>query len=305
MSRRAPAVTATVALTGALAVALAVAGAAAGAAGGAGAGTIGAATEIANGQAPDPVTVNGVMLQSATGSTHSYAVPAGGAVITAFTHRAGPSAGSVTFKVYRPTATAGSYTVIGSVTQPVTAGQLATFAERIPVHPGDLLGLSSTTGLALAYDGAAADQVLTGPGTDPAVGTTATFGSVQHGYLLDLTATVEPDADGDGYGDLTQDLCPSDPSTQAACVDTTLTKKPRSTVYTTSHKAKVKLKFTASVAGATFQCSVDGAAVEACSSPYKAKFKLGKHSFEVRAVKASGAVDPEPASVVFKVKQQG
>ena len=39
----------------------------------------------------------------------------------------------------------------------------------------------------------------------------------QPNWELELEATVEPDADHDGFGDETQDLCPTNASTQAAC----------------------------------------------------------------------------------------
>ena len=32
-----------------------------------------------------------------------------------------------------------------------------------------------------------------------------------------MNADVEPDADGDGFGDETQDQCPSDKATHGAC----------------------------------------------------------------------------------------
>lgn len=38
--------------------------------------------------------------------------------------------------------------------------------------------------------------------------------------LLMLQADIEPDADGDRFGDETQDLCPTDPTTHAACPPT-------------------------------------------------------------------------------------
>ena len=36
-------------------------------------------------------------------------------------------------------------------------------------------------------------------------------------FRVDIAATVEPDRDGDGFGDLTQDQCPTDASRQSAC----------------------------------------------------------------------------------------
>jgi len=43
------------------------------------------------------------------------------------------------------------------------------------------------------------------------------FVDVGVGYELLINADVEPDVDGDGYGDESQDACPTDPATQGAC----------------------------------------------------------------------------------------
>jgi hypothetical protein len=48
------------------------------------------------------------------------------------------------------------------------------------------------------------------------VGSTAPFAS-DFPYLVPVTALIEPDADGDGYGDETQDKCPQAASVQAEC----------------------------------------------------------------------------------------
>ena len=42
------------------------------------------------------------------------------------------------------------------------------------------------------------------------------------GSAMNLQAVIEPDADGDGYGDQTQDLCPIDPTVHAACTKPTI-----------------------------------------------------------------------------------
>jgi hypothetical protein len=80
---------------------------------------------------------------------------------------------------------------------------------RIPVAGGDLLG--QTTG---PVDGVACVKATVPAGdtwrvllTDPAVGTTPTFGAPVAMRRENISAVVEPDADGDGFGDETQDLC--------------------------------------------------------------------------------------------------
>jgi plastocyanin len=60
-------------------------------------------------------------------------------------------------------------------------------------------------------------------------------------------------------------------------------------------------KFTATVAGATFKCSVDKKPFKACRSPYTTpSLKPGRHVVRVAAV-ANGLTDPTPAAWSFKV----
>ena len=79
--------------------------------------------------------------------------------------------------------------------------------------------------------------------------------------------------------------------------DTKLTLKPR---------AKTKdrtptFKFTASIAGAGFRCSIDKKPFKACRSPYTApSLKPGRHTFRVAAV-ANGLTDATAAAWTFKV----
>jgi hypothetical protein len=88
-----------------------------------------------------------------------------------------------------------------------------------------------------------------------------------------------------------------------AAPDTTLTKLPPKKVVTSRKKVTVTVEFTASTS-ATFQCSLDGAAFTACTSPYKVKLGKGKHVILVRAVGPSGAVDATPAAAKVKVKRR-
>jgi hypothetical protein len=99
-----------------------------------------------------------------------------------------------------------------------------TFPTRIPVQTGDLLGEAG-----LATDGAeskpavefcetlGAGDVIGATGTNGAVGTPVLV--IEEGLKLGvpITVAVEPDADGDGYGDETQDQCPTDATTQGPC----------------------------------------------------------------------------------------
>jgi hypothetical protein len=91
------------------------------------------------------------------------------------------------------------------------------------------------------------------------------------------------------------------PDTKAP--DTEITKGPKKKVKTKKKKAKVKFEFS-SEAGASFECSLDDAAFEPCTSPDKEKVKKGKHSFAVRAKDAAGNVDQTPDEQTFKVKRK-
>src|SRR5829696_2561327 len=61
--------------------------------------------------------------------------------------------------------------------------------------------------------------------------------------------------------------------------------------------------FSSSEANSTFECSLDGAAYSACTSPKDyTNLSNGTHNFEVRATDAAGNVDATPASRTFSVE---
>jgi hypothetical protein len=91
-------------------------------------------------------------------------------------------------------------------------------ATRTPISEQDYIGVQSSTG----SSSAAIDGKSTTPGAQSgflgsalAEGASATVTTVANRY--DLNADLEPDADTDGYGDETQDQCPTDRTTQGPC----------------------------------------------------------------------------------------
>jgi hypothetical protein len=56
---------------------------------------------------------------------------------------------------------------------------------------------------------------------------------------------------------------------------------------------------------ATFVCSLDGAAYTSCSSPAQYQLSPGWHTFAVKAIDASGNVDPTPATVRWHARGGG
>ena len=90
-----------------------------------------------------------------------------------------------------------------------------------------------------------------------------------------------------------------------------LESEPPETAFTSSPKPKTKRKkatfeFTGTDARALagFECSLDGGAFAACTSPHTVQVKRGKHTFAVRAVDAVGNVDASPATDDWKVKRK-
>ncbi len=99
----------------------------------------------------------------------------------------------------------------------------------------------------------------------------------------------------------------ADPPTDTSAPDTTITKRPKDSVKTPKKRAKLSFEFS-SEPGSSFECSLDGASFEPCTSPdvekIKAKPKAKHHEFAVRAADAAGNVDPTPATDEFSVKRK-
>jgi hypothetical protein len=122
------------------------------------------------------------------------------------------------------------------------------FPARIPVQAGDLLGLSgSYTPFCRTTDPVDVTADFTGV---PPIGATPTTEKFT-GYQVPVTAKIEPDVDGDGYGDETQDKCPQSAAYQTACPVVTLGGTPvagkKAITYNASTSLSTSVSVTASV----------------------------------------------------------
>jgi CSLREA domain-containing protein len=81
--------------------------------------------------------------------------------------------------------------------------------------------------------------------------------------------------------------------------ETTIDLTPAATTTNTS----ATFNFSSNELDVTFQCSLDGAAFAACSSPQSyTGLEVSSHTFEVQAIDAAGNVDPTPASYTWTVE---
>jgi hypothetical protein len=141
-------------------------------------------------------------------------------VVTSFHSAfAGYPATQIRYFVARPTGTLNTYAVVGGVDGTVDGAGTVTSATRIAVQAGDVLGVTKAlggnfncTGTVSGASGVAG--LLTELGDDASsLVTTLTLSNAR----LNVRATVEPDDDGDGYGDESQDACLGSPTHLGPC----------------------------------------------------------------------------------------
>ena len=138
-----------------------------------------------------------------------YTIPSAG-VVTSWSFQAAASAPEIEFKVARPGGGA-QFTIVGeSDRKSPVLNMLNTYPERISVQPGDVIGLYvSTSDLCAAPVAGFFPRSAMG---DRPTGNTDTYMIAPVPARLDVSALVEPDCDGDGFGDETQDLELTGPS---------------------------------------------------------------------------------------------
>ena len=190
------------------------------------------------GGATDGCGSNEARVQASTGAAPVYAAPSSGVVVS-WSYLAHASTPSLRFKVYKPTATADKWFLRSQSAQKdpgtgadnVHANQLNTFTQSpgLRIEQGDHLGLTASGGVPVGCITTASNgdvvRVKALPDTLEGQDNTGFNGNLTK-TRIDVSAVVEADADGDGFGDESQDGCPTDPAvhTGACPVDVSIVK---------------------------------------------------------------------------------
>jgi hypothetical protein len=166
-------------------------------------------------QFPSPCTRVGFQFPSA--DPQEQKAPVSG-VVTKFRIRS-LSPDQVTFRIARliVQGTDRLATSVGSGPSVTLKGDssIEEFGARIAIHAGDYVALDSTATGALHGGSGGTRQYQYSP---PLVDGQGPRGSTDtEDEELLLQAVIEPDSDKDGFGDETQDRCPTDPSTAGTC----------------------------------------------------------------------------------------
>jgi RTX calcium-binding nonapeptide repeat (4 copies) len=187
-----------------------------------------AGAAVSLGQTATPIRGCGsgaYLMQSATAADPRYAVPSGPyGVITSWRFQgysmgAGPGTGRLF--VWRPTAAPNQFIYVDSTRPEIfVGGMVRTFATRLPVQVGDILGMVAPEPCLLGLPGQpAGDEVRYFlSATEPPKGSTQTTTGLLPAERILIAANVEPDSDRDGFGDETQDQCPTNATTQGPCI---------------------------------------------------------------------------------------
>ena len=258
-----------------------------------------------------PITI----LQSGSpADDRQYRVQARG-VLTSWSYQAPAQVIPIRFKVGNRLSGDSFQIDAQSQTETPVANRLNRFTDiSIPVEPGDVIGLffqASETEVmcgraTLDYNFHFLDaHVAPGPARPWSAG---------EGLQLNVAASLEADADADGFGDETEDGCPTNAAIQGPCpagqpglqLDQPDNDPPETSIIKPAPKKlfghRVKFRFIAYEPQARFQCKLDAKRYRRCHSPKSIKhLDAGWHKFKVRAIDQAGNVDPSPAKDKFKV----
>jgi hypothetical protein len=150
------------------------------------------------------------------GSPYSPLVKQSRGVITSWNVRVGPGLNPLAQQlgVFRPINGGSEYTKVAESAIETFGTGSEQRPTRIPVQAGDFVGLHGPLGTFVCDEGENATSALFEGGI--ALSETKAF-KTESGVRSPVGAIVESDADGDGYGDASQDRCPESALFQASC----------------------------------------------------------------------------------------
>ncbi|HET8956248.1 MAG TPA: hypothetical protein VFN18_11375 [Solirubrobacterales bacterium] len=270
-------------------------------------------------------TPYGIFAYTAAGDPLPLTAPVGG-ILTKWrievTSPGPPKAAAVTLKTLRLTG-AESLLVTGESSGSIAAGSNS-FAARIPIQPGDHLGIFGSdpeVGTPVCAGVAENKLGIFDPATTP--GGSSMTASGESAFRIPVVGTIEPDADNDGFGDETQDACPQSATTQIACPVVTLsasataTKKLVTVLVTATTAANVTVNGKASL-GKGKKAKLKGgtkAVAPGAFTKFKLKFpaKLVKRLKELppskkltlKVTSSATNVAAAPSKKIIKVKLKG
>lgn len=179
----------------------------------------GAATEIGSGCDPDSSGGSAkLILQLGRVSPPAAVKTTGPGVVTSWRVQSASflEPATMALKVLRQTG--GDFEVLAESAPGLVLGQPDNrFPTRIPVSAGVLFGVSSSKSIPTCFGIGVPGDTLAAFNPDIPVGGKAKPFESPDGILLSLAVVIEPDVDGDGYGDETQDQCPQSAATQGVC----------------------------------------------------------------------------------------
>jgi hypothetical protein len=237
-------------------------------------------------------TVANLLIAAADTAPAGVAAPSAGVVVSWTLRSNGALPGTTaSLRVIRGT----TGIAIGTAELVPLQGGIFSYPARLAIAAGDLIGIDVNQGGIVAAVGQPGGGSLQAWSPPLAVNETRPPDEATSDVELLLNATVEPDADGDGFGDESQDACPGSSGTIGGCPlaspDTTLSEGPE----------KREFSFSSPDTTATFECAVDNRGYVPCTSPTKPKkLRPGRHELRVRAVSPAGVVDLTPATLTFR-----
>lgn len=176
-----------------------------------------AATEVGSNCNANALIVGATIFPLVNGSGSLPAsIPVAGVATVWRVNTSNPDTHAERLKVLRPTPDPQELQVVAESSLQNVSGSQNSFDTRIPVEPGDRLAVSGRTGGGAIACSASSGDVAGIFFSEPPLGSNAFF-TEENNYQAAVSAIIEPDSDGDGYGDETQDGCPRAAAFQADC----------------------------------------------------------------------------------------